>query len=551
MPARLRRVRRQREPACAPQTHPFDLVTVNGAVPTPSDQVRFENQREERLKDGKRRIIPVALGGSSLPVAQPSSVPRDDDGHPNLAWKRTGHHGTTAVERIKKRHRTHSLNAALSGGILRNTAATPAKLAPDGRAQGLPENEAARPNRLSAGGAPPQSSKVTCLDIMEESSGPDLPLDATAAEKRQVWVLPDAEADFVVESVLQSMRCTLVFGVKSGEQLWKQAVRGMISALAGSGGEGLILIGTTDAALHVFSLRSGMRLLAPLMLDAPVVWMAWHDKVVFALTRSASFYVYDVGILTRWRHELHLRPALCGTARFLAALRALDTLWLPERFLWNSGRRILFLFLGNGDLYAYIAAQAQWIRLMDDAFMASPYHRLGTNSDENTSTDVGTDLATLDKTRALMGHTDNNAEEAVDLLELADPQREISDTTAHLELLWLAASSLQNETEKRFWLHKLVKWLVQHGDEARLSELCDRLLDVGASNTVAIDETKEDSSIWRQSHLAMFDQIVLPTLAMNPELENMLNTYRELFKMLDAHQKEAGMSSTDESLRKP
>jgi hypothetical protein len=188
-------------------------------------------------------------------------------------------------------------------------------------------------------------------------------------------------------------------------------------------------------------------------------------------------------------------------------------------------------------------AHATWIRLMEDTFLASPFSEAAVSA---TGYDARKQqaLPTLDCTDPCT--EDRNFSfidpERVGLREVADPEREASDTTAHLELLFVTAFRLQKEAEARFWLQRLVEWLVQIGDEARLVALCDQL--GGFSTTVSsgecIDSQQRDG--WKASNMALIRQIVLPLLASNPALETILNTYRELL---------IGVSQSQERLPAP
>jgi protein HIRA/HIR1 len=513
-----------------------------------ANPIRLEDQREERRGDGKRRIIPVALDGQVLSVTTRGSAEENSDKQQLLAASQTEDVRAFGSGRVKKRHRTDAMSGTMARKLSHSTGEIPAGDHLIHRMHQRQKQTTAEPSRLACESALQKTSKRTFLGTVEESAARELPLDLPQGEGRQIWLISDAETDLVIESVSQSSNCTLVLGVKSGEQHWKQTLHGMIAAVAGSDSEAGLLVGTTDAALHVLSARSGMRLAPPLMLDAPAAWMTHHEKLAFVLTRSASFYVYDIVRLSRWYREREGRPLLHGTARFLISEWSHRPTSLPERFVWNSSRRILFLLLGNGDVYAYLADQEQWVRLMDDHFMASPYQRCGDGAKANPDPDTATDLATLNMLRAMIGHQEvSEEEETTDLLELADPQRETNETVAHLELLWLAASFLQNEAEQRLWLQKLVEKLVQQGDEARLAELCDQLVGIERSECSLPDDRSKLIQSERQPGTMLLQDVVLPKLAMNPSLESMLNTYRELLKMLDASRKPTRICAGDET----
>ncbi|BAM81905.1 probable WD repeat domain protein [Cyanidioschyzon merolae strain 10D] len=513
--------------------------------PAAGVQLRLENQREERLKDGKRRIIPVPIGGQHATATPSLGV---------AAKQHAAHLASAGVERepldsadavqAKKRQRSLAMNGASTPEVLpkppRNALRSDSGVR---REQSLANNHTEMHGLATAAATPKATSTVAPV----ASSGTPrstIPLSTGTDTRRRLWILEDASPNFCIESVGQPLNTSLVFGVRSGSPLWKQVVRGAVTALTSTPGSNAIILGTSDAALHVLSGRSGLRLAPPFMLDAPAIWMARHERVILILTEKASFQVHHVTDLTDWRPEQTSRPLAWGSASFLLASENLEPVrLLPERFEWDASRQVLLLFLRNGDVYMHQGAHATWIRLMEDTFLASPFS-------EATVSATGYDarkqqaLPTLDCTDPCT--EDRNFSfidpERVGLREVADPEREASDTTAHLELLFVTAFRLQKEAEARFWLQRLVEWLVQIGDEARLVALCDQL--GGFSTTVSsgecIDSQQRDG--WKASNMALIRQIVLPLLASNPALETILNTYRELL---------IGVSQSQERLPAP
>lgn len=227
---------------------------------------------------------------------------------------------------------------------------------------------------------------------------------------------------------------------------WTDSASGLAAAACGS--PNFAAVGMADGSLLLYS-RAGRRLTAPLKLGAGIARLAcdggWR---LLALTTGGVVRLLDVERLACLL-SASLAPLLEGGGSVLDAR------------LSRAGQPVLTL--SDASAYAWSAELQAWLCVADDSCAASqfaPLLRLGAQGELS-----GLQAEALAAARRGAAST---------LPGSGAAQRQLS--RAHLEANLGGALALRSPTEYRRWLVAYARFLAEHGDAPRLSELCDTLL---------------------------------------------------------------------------
>ncbi|KAK4535457.1 hypothetical protein CDCA_CDCA05G1482 [Cyanidium caldarium] len=523
----------------------------NGETATASSVMSAAKAQREERRDGKRRIIPVALDAPTVTMAgaavpnghaermtptataiapiQSASAAAAPDARPGVETDIATPSG--APVRAVKTKRKRRLAPADAADGARSAATTTPSLA---------TTEEAAPGERAANAA--AEAATTALPLLLPRAS-----DATAKLVRVVRVAQpsitlEAQADAATHR-----HHTRLHLARDGVCVWTQVLAGRVVGLECSEADAVVWVATDDACVQVLSLRSGLRLHPPLALDAEVAWMGADRHRWMVLTRDAAFYVYEMQAPTAdgYGMGVALRLRRSGSARFLLHQGVWRSPGRVPVFRWHEARDAPLLVSGNGHAYLHAESLRAWLRLADDHYSDSEFFP---RYDGSKAIDVGR----LDAAAPLRLEVLQEAAAAAARMTTATPilraapGEDALPTLAHLETLCNAACALRDAAELQYWLGNLVLRLTTEADEARLVEIGDALLGAPAAS-----EGKE----WQPTILgidkrALLRDTLLPIITTNASLEGVVSAYSQALAMLPPAEGDSGGGVDDTARRR-
>lgn len=520
----------------APVSTPVSAVTQAVRLPTgptpPADPALLAAQNETRVKGGKRRIVPVAVNGSSPPppgvataeavTVMPMKRARVERGN-SFSAKLVQQRGTTAVS--YQRNFGSSTMAPVNDLYAQ-------------RMSSLPH------------GAKEQSYAV--------------PLCAPSILGLSLMLLPSSNegggrcriiSTDVPPTILESKEEHTVAGgytiacSKGGKVLWRDyhPRSGAIVALAGIAGK-FVAAAAEDGVLFLYSAASGRRIAPPMALDsAPHLLEAFCQKTarsdgadgVQMTANGGDAHASEEEHHERWFLLVVSRSALCsvfdvGAKRLVCARSAAPLLARPsgegtnaQAKLWRSvvlsrvtaqGEPVLVL--SDRHAFAYSRDMCAWVRIADDS---------APNSEFTRSLPTTKKVGLLRSLQASVAAGSTSATGS--LAGMGDITRAATESLAHLETLLEAAVVLCAPDDYRYYLScyaariaSAVKDDVENC-RLRLRELCDFLLNASAS----------DRTILGMSGRALLADTVLPVIVASRELQRLGEEYTESLEEIEKH----------------
>uniref|UniRef100_A0A7S2ZSX4 Protein HIRA n=2 Tax=Rhodosorus marinus TaxID=101924 RepID=A0A7S2ZSX4_9RHOD len=312
-------------------------------TPIPPQQIR---QREERVKGGRRRIIPQPLGTGGDAVNDPNSQSLGN------IWEATNQSGAMG-------------SSQLDDGT---TNKRPRTMGP-GDLVGM-----------TTGGNPADDMKPWVSSLKGQSH---LPSAGRRGGSRCRAMDSEPIPTMLEASSQGSSKPTVLTCSKGGQVLWRDYVGSQILALAGSTGK-FAAVATADAFLHIYKASSGRRFSPPISLDTPPHLMDLFETngkcLLLLVTRSAIVNLYALDTL-----EL-----VCSVNAAPLLVRIADADDDEEHSQENKNEKLRrgisvgsvsdreepILVLSDGHAFVYNQRLQSWLRVADDHSPNSEYYRL-------------------------------------------------------------------------------------------------------------------------------------------------------------------------------
>ncbi|KAJ7559671.1 hypothetical protein O6H91_04G095700 [Diphasiastrum complanatum] len=502
-----------------------------GALPSS----RPVKQTEYRQPDGRRRIIPEALGvlprddnvanggGSNrVDLPAPTEISSKIDDKP-------GNTGLTMPEVGEKRRRPEQLTksdfpkkkssgACIERGL--NTAAN---------------TRAVNTLNIDVGSDPGnQLNKVTTdltrtrgcqvlngiLSIKVRGSCEVMEgLGPICLEARPAKV---AESDKLHAGELEISRNrtteTNIVCSEGGEVRWSDRLAGKATALTGN--SNFWAVGCEDGSLQVYTV-AGRRAFPSMLVGSGVASLDCNDDwKLLSLTTGGMLYVWDLFQPTCILQE-SVVTLLEGYSS--SVLENNNVIKIISARLSRAGFPIIVLT--NHHAFLFHLNMRCWLRVADDMFPAS-------NFVSTASAEEG-ELASLQAAAAV-----GSARNFMQSWSVTDEE---CQTRAHLETQMAAALALESAAEYRRYLQAYTRCLTRDADEGRLRELCENLLGprvpmengFGSSNPLA---GHWDAHIIGMKKHDLLKTEVLPAMASNRAVQRLINEFIDLLSEFDARQ---------------
>ncbi|KAI0519728.1 hypothetical protein KFK09_007187 [Dendrobium nobile] len=484
-------------------------------------------QREYRRPDGRKRIIPEALGVSShqenisgtVQVADFPSLTSEhqkdhcrqipaDNGVKEVSFKKPFNANTDVTDGTVK---CNNIGSKERSGITARAniheslviEKVPALTNTDGRMHVEPSGHLGMPGSLASCSA----LSIRVFNKKDDDDSLPICLEAKAVERSMNDMIGVGNAFLTKETEISCTRGTLI--------LWSDRICGKVTVLAGNAN--FWAVGCEDGSLQVYT-KCGRRSMPAMMMGSAAVFIDCSEYwELLLVTKRGLLYVWD---LFNRSCILHDSLASLVSSREETPSKDAGTIRVISARFSKSGSPLVVL--ASRHAFLFDMGMKCWLRIADDCFpasnFASSFSLSSIHSGElgNLQVDVGKFISRKPTWTRV---TDDGVQ-----------------TRAHLETQLASALALKSPNEYRQCLLAYVRFLAREADESRLREVCESFL---GPPTGMVEAASSDTKTWDPSVLGMKKQKllredILPAMASNRKVQRLLNEFMDLLSEYDA-----------------
>lgn len=487
-------------------------------------------QREYRRPDGRKRIIPEALGVpahqdnisgmtqtqgvdfSSLPLGQQrdgQGVGFADNGMKESSLKRP-YGGSSDASRCNncgpKERSGVTARANINESLVIEKA--PASAGTDGR------TNVEHSGSVGLSG-PLGSCNALSIRVFNKKDTDDLPMSLEAKP------IERSVSDLIGVGNVSLAKETEIICTKDSQTLWADRIMGKVTVLAGNAN--FWAVGCDDGCLQVYT-KCGRRAMPAMMLGSASVFIdcdeCWKLLVV---TRRGLLYVWDLFNRTCLLHD---SLSSLVSSREDSSIKDAGTIRVISARFSRSGSPLVVLATRHAFLFDMNLKC--WLRIADDCFpasnFASSFSLSSIHSGElgNLQVDIGKYVARKPSWSRV---TDDGVQ-----------------TRAHLETQMASALALKSPNEYRQCLLSYIRFLAREADESRLREVCESFLGppTGMAEATSSDPKNPawDPSVLGMKKHKLLREDILPAMASNRKVQRLLNEFMDLlseYETVDAN----------------
>ncbi|XP_020260326.1 protein HIRA isoform X2 [Asparagus officinalis] len=498
--------------AKAPETIPEDMKKNEGSNNdglNKAASARLSSpvkQREYRRPDGRKRIIPEALGGPAHQenISGPTQARGTDFSSLAIDQQRDGHGATVADSGISSLKRPYS-NRERSGVTARaniNESLVIEKAPASAATEGRMSIEHSGPIGISG---PLSSCNALSIRVFNKKDNDDVPicLEAKPVERSANDLIGVGNAFLTKET---EITCT-----KGSEKLWSDRIAGKVTVLAGN--VNFWAVGCEDGCLQVYT-KCGRRAMPAMMMGSAAVFIDCDDCwKLLLVTRRGLLYVWD---LFNRNCLLHDSLSSLVTSREDSSVKDAGTIRVISARFSRSGSPLVVLATRHAFLFDMNLMC--WLRVADDCFpasnFASSFSLSSVHSGElgNLQVDIGKYIARKPSWSRV---TDDGVQ-----------------TRGHLETQLASTLALKSPNEYRQCLLSYIRFLAREADESRLREVCESFLGpptgmAEAESADAMNPAWDPCVLGMKKHKLLREDI-LPAMASNRKVQRLLNEFMDL-----------------------
>lgn len=467
-------------------------------------------QKEYRRPDGRKRIIPEAVG---MPINQENitdGVQSQSHDFPIVSSdQRKDDNGVIAAESDGKdiSLRTTSKSSDIkecSGATARATVVDSLVIE---KVLGSPSRDGIveQPGSTKASGSLAASSTVLSITIFDKKGEDVVPVCLEARPREQA-----VNDIFGVGNTCMTKR-TVITCTRGGQILWSDRLAGKVTVLAGNAN--FWAIGCEDGCLQVYT-KCGRRAMPTMMMGSAATFIDCDDAwKLLLVTRKGSLYVWDL-----FNRNCLIRDSLASliTSDLNSSAKGPGTIKVISAKLSKSGSP--FVVLATRHAFLFDTSLMCWLRVADDCFPASNF-----TSSWNLGSSQSGELAALQMdVRKYLARKPGWSRVIDDGVE----------TRAHLEAQLASSLALKSPNEYRQCLLSYLRFLAREADESRLREVCESFLGppTGMSEAASSD-TKNlawDPHVLGMKKHKLLREDILPAMASNRKVQRLLNEFMDL-----------------------
>ncbi|CAL9124809.1 unnamed protein product [Musa acuminata var. zebrina] len=328
-------------------------------------------------------------------------------------------------------------------------------------------------------------------------------LEAKPIEQSVHDVIGVGNAFFTKET---EIRCT-----KGSETLWSDRISGKVTVLAGNAN--FWAVGCEDGCLQVYT-RCGRRAMPAMMMGSAAVFVDCNESWnLLLVTRRGLLYVWDLFKRTCILHE---SLASLVTSREDSSTKDAGTIRVISARFSRAGSPLVVLATRHAFLFDM--SLMCWLRIADDCFpasnFASSFNLSSIQSGElgKLQVDVGKFMARKPSWTRV---TDDGTQ-----------------TRAHLETQLASSLALKSPNEYRQCLLSYIRFLAREADESRLREVCESFLGppTGMAEVTVVDseDPEWDPNVLGMKKHKLLREDILPAMASNRKVQRLLNEFMDL-----------------------
>ncbi|CAA7047212.1 unnamed protein product [Microthlaspi erraticum] len=297
---------------------------------------------------------------------------------------------------------------------------------------------------------------------------------------------------------------------RSGETLWSDRIIGRVTVLAGN--PNFWAVGCEDGSLQVYT-KCGRRAMPTMMMGSAATFIDCDDSwKLLLVTRKGSLYVWDL-----FNRKCILQDSLSSLISSNVNLSSTveGTIKVISVKLSKSGSPLVVLATRHAFLFD--TSLMCWLRVADDCFPASNF-----SSSWNLGSAPCGELAGLQvDVRKYMARKPGWNRITDDGMQ----------TRAHLESQLASSLALESPNEYRQCLLAYVRFLAREADESRLREVCESFLGppTGMAEAASTDTNLSwDPYVLGVKKHKLLRNDILPAMASNRKVQRLLSEFMDL-----------------------
>ncbi|KAK6936200.1 TUP1-like enhancer of split [Dillenia turbinata] len=471
-------------------------------------------QREYRRPDGRKRIIPEAVGVSTQEenvsgAAQSQALDfplMQSDNHKDANGVIPADSGIRETS-IRRTFGSTSDMKDRSGVTARATVSdslviekVPASAASDGSIDIEQTGVAKASSSLSA------CSSALSIRVFDKKEAVDaIPLCLEAHPREQ------AVNDIIGVGSTSMMKETEIACTRGAQALWSDRISGRVTVLAGNAN--FWAVGSEDGCLQIYT-KHGRRAMPTMMTGSAAVFIDCDECwKLLLVTRKGSLYLWD---LFNRNCLLHDSLASLITADLKSSTTDAGTIKVISAKLSKSGSPLVVLATRHAFLFDM--SLMCWLRVADDCFPASNFA-----SSWNFGSIQSGELAALQvDVKKYLARKPGWSRVTDDGVQ----------TRAHLEAQLASSLALKSPNEYIQCLLSYVRFLAREADESRLREVCESFLGppTGMAESTSSDPNNPawDPSVLGMKKHKLLREDILPAMASNRKVQRLLNEFMDL-----------------------
>ncbi|XP_022729469.1 protein HIRA-like isoform X2 [Durio zibethinus] len=298
---------------------------------------------------------------------------------------------------------------------------------------------------------------------------------------------------------------TEIVCTKGSQTLWSDRVSGKVSVLAGNAN--FWAVGCEDGCLQVYS-KCGRRALPTMMMGSAASFIDCDESwKLLLVTRKGSLYLWDL-----FNRNCLLHDSLASLITLDLSSSAKSTIKVISAKLSKSGFPLVVLATRHAFLFDM--SLMCWLRVADDCFPASNFA-----SSWNLGSIQTGELAALQvDVRKYLARKPGWSRVTDDGVQ----------TRAYLEAQLASSLALKSPNEYRQSLLSYVRFLAREADDSRLREVSESFL--GPPTGMASDSKNPawDPYVLGMRKHKLLREDILPAMASNRKVQRLLNEFMDL-----------------------
>ncbi|XP_054811410.1 protein HIRA isoform X3 [Prosopis cineraria] len=466
-------------------------------------------QREYRRPDGRKRIIPEAVGVPSQQENLSGTVQSQSLDFPLMS----SNNGVVSTD-DGTRANTLGVQLVRSSDVKERSGITARAAISESLVIEKVPPSAGRDGSINVeqlGNVMSSSSLAACsatlsLRVFDKKGGEDIAPICLEARPRE-----HAVNDIMGTGNTSTMRETEIACTRGSQTLWSDRIPGKVTVLAGNAN--FWVVGCEDGCLQIYT-KCGRRAMPTMMVGSAATFVDCDECwKLLLVTRKGSLYLWDL-----FNRQCLLQDSLASliSPSLNSSSKDTGTIKVISAKLSRSGSPLIVLATRHAFLFDM--GLKCWLRVADDCFPASNFA-----SSWSLGSIQSGELAALQvDVRKYLARKPGWTRVTDDGVQ----------TRAHLESQLASSLALGSPNEYRQCLLSYVRFLAREADESRLREVCESFLGpptgMGEEASSGAKNLAWDPFVLGMKKHKLLREDILPSMASNRKVQRLLNEFMDL-----------------------